>query len=115
MKKFLFDFGYKRNVLGAIGFYVLYMVLSLLLTGIVGALVGGRVSTEEAASYGASIGRVMSVVMPVLFSLLILKAKKLFKDSVGLGVLVLAGAVGFFVGLVLAFIPVAFLTTRKPK
>jgi len=113
--KLITDFNYKRNVGGAIGFYIFYLVSSLILVIVAGALVGRGRSVEEAQRLAAVIGRVAGMAIPIVLALLISWSKKIYKKVVAIVSVVLTVLLTLFGGIFLSLIPVAFLTTVKPQ
>jgi hypothetical protein len=113
--KFLFNFNYKRGVWGAIGFYFVYVILFFILTLVVGYFVSQGKSVSEAQEAGMAAGRIMGIGFPTLIAFLVVFAKKLFKDPVTLVVALLTPVLAYFGAMIIGFLPVAFLTTRKPN
>jgi len=113
MFKKLTEFGYKRTIWEAIGFYLAYLVLIFLTAAVAGAFLGAVLPAEKVLAYSNLAGITIAFVMCLGLSGLILTKKKL--NSFGyLLFVVLSGILPLLIGALGGLIPVAFLTTRKP-
>lgn len=118
MFKNLANFGFKRNLMEVIGFFIAYNLIftlcSMLISGLFAIITG--VSPEESRKAGVKMGTVVSVIAPLTLSLLILHRKKLLSHF-GYFLLVFIGpAIALFGGGgILAMIPTSFLTMLPIK
>ena len=112
MKKPFIDFSHKQTFLGAVGFYFLWVILLFIFSLLVGYVIGRNFSIELSQKYGSMAGRIIAIGSPLLFSYLVLRSKKLLKNLPLVLVGLASGLIATFMGLLIAFIPVAFLTTR---
>lgn len=109
-------FSYKRSGKEALGFYLAYLLTTTILAGIMGGVVGVFLNPENTDSIyeiSASLGAVIALIVSLVISILILKAKKIYKNF-GYILLALVGAgLGLVGGGLLGLIVPAFLTTRE--
>lgn len=112
MFKNLTDFGYKRNIKEAVGFYMAYLVLVMLVGGILGGILG-VVMQNNTFGFGLKVGNVIGVITSLGVSFLILKEKKLLGNFGFILIALLSGLLALFIGGLGGLIPAAFLTTRK--
>lgn len=113
MFKHLTDFGYKRNVQEAIGFYIVYLILIVLAGGIVGTITGLVVDASNAYNISFSLGVLTAILITLTLSFFIITKKKKTSNYVFIGLALLAGVLAYFGGGLLGLIPVAYLTTKK--
>lgn len=105
------NFGYQRNIVQAVGFYLIYLVSGVIaIAGLafLAALANGISGYEQGLQFGTALG----MMLTALLAFLVLKAKGLLRHAGYLlvGLLSVAGAAAG--GLLLSLIFVAFLTTR---
>ncbi len=98
----------------AVGFYLAYLLgfvlLGALIGGVMGAIFGDII--EQTAF---KVGGLMSVALTLGLGSAILNKKKLNNET-NLWLVVLAGGVlALFGGGILGLVPVAYLTTKKPR
>ncbi|MDR2431475.1 MAG: hypothetical protein LBD99_04405 [Candidatus Margulisbacteria bacterium] len=115
MFKKLTDLAYKRTGWQAAGFYLAYLVLGILLSGLLGGISGMFVGAERAEYSGAVVGGTAVVFFTIGLALGILQKKKLLGNFGCLLLVLFAGLLALFLGGLGGLIPVAFLTTRKPR
>ena len=112
----LFNFGYQRSNVQAVGFYLFYMVtgiivVTLALVGI--ALIITSMDANELFLYlGFQVGAWLATVVAGVLALLVLRARRLFKDPASVALALLAVPCTMFGGLMVGLPFVAFLTTR---
>ena len=114
MFKHLFDFSYKRNFVEAIGFYIAYLFLLLIVNLMVSyVLVLLSMILRIHSLAGFESGKIVRTIASLFLSALILHKRNRFQNF-GLVLLgIFSGFVGYFGGLLLSLIPIAFLSTRK--
>ncbi|MEK7542163.1 MAG: hypothetical protein AAB524_00505 [Patescibacteria group bacterium] len=114
MFRHLTDFGYKRILKEAIGFYIAYLLISILFAALLGGILGVIIGEEKAAFETAlKIGNIVAVVAVLILSFLILKAKNQLRNFLYIFLTVGAGVAALFGGGLFGLIFVAFFTTRK--
>jgi hypothetical protein len=103
--------GFQRNLVQAIGFYLVYLISGVIaIAGLafMAALIGGISGFDQGLQFGTALGMILTAVL----AFLVLKSKGLL-THIGyllVGLLSVAGAAAG--GLLLSLIFVAFLTTR---
>lgn len=123
MFKNLFNFGYKRNLKEAIGFYLAFSFLCILLYSLIGGLsligigfvTGKSYTFKEGYAIGLKIGYLSNIIFILTICGLLLTKKRLWSSfgCVILGLMsCLASVIG---GSMLALIPLAFITTRPSR
>ena len=108
MFKKLTQLEYKRTGLEAFGFYLAYLFLFMLVAGLIGVLFARDYS--EAVGLGA---RFAIVISPII-SILVLYKKKQLHNFLYLLLIVLAGIIAMFIGMIGGLIPAAYFTTLEP-
>lgn len=114
MFKDLTNFGYKRTVRQAIGFYVAYFIFGVIGGFLIGALIG----VIDPANVSTNVAQIVTpcvVVYALVLSFLIIKnkSKKIAFKHVLL--IILSGVLALFGGGLLGIIPAAYLTTLEKK
>ena len=112
MFKNLANFSYVRNVKGAVGFYLAYLLFTIIL-GTLLATVLGLLFNRTSFGFGLRIGTFTAIVVSVGLSFLILKNKNLTSNFVYVLLSLLAGLLALLGGGVLGLIPTAYLSTRN--
>lgn len=114
----LFDLGFKRTGLQALGFYIVYLIIVILATGLIAGIlspISGATSFEEGLAFGQKVGLGIVLALCVGLSVAVLHGKKQLAHA---GYLLLVLASGFLAvigGGVLGLIPAAYLTTLPIK
>lgn len=114
MFKNLTNFGYKRNFVEALGFYLAYLLLVMLVGGLFGVIVG-LAYPDNAYYIALRVGTVVSIVINLGLSFQILKQKNLLGNFGYLILTVISAIISAFLGGLGGLIPVAFFTTREKK
>ncbi len=113
MFKNLTNFSYDRNVKGAIGFYLAYLLLTIILGTLI-ATVLGLIFNRTSFGFGLRIGTFTAIVVSVGLSFMIIKRKNLTSNFVYILLALLSGLLALLGGGVLGLIPTAYLSTRSP-
>lgn len=109
--KFLTDFRYKRGILGAIGFYISYLLIFTLVVSIAVAIIATIFNQNiEVGVWGAIAS---SIISPIL-CFVILRAKGLSKNVLYILISAASFLFGYYKGAVFGFLPVAFFTMLLP-
>lgn len=122
----LFDFGYKRSALEAVGFYLAWLLPVLVILNVVPFLVvriywefqGIGNSLEKIFAFFyllPSLSRLIGSLICIGLSLRIIQLKGLFGQPLPLPLGLSSGLVNLALGPVLGLIPVAWLTTRPSQ
>ena len=117
MFKKLFEFGYTRSAVEAIGFYIVWLLLFVCAGGIVGAIIG-FVTASTSPETLALIMRSALLLVTVLTAVLgfkLLQKKRLFKSPLALILSAVGIVLTLFGGALFGLIPFAFITTLAPK
>lgn len=118
MFQHLTNFGYKRNLKEAVGFYLAYllfvMICSFLVTVIFSLAtgVGAEESLQESMNIGIRYGSVVGMISSIGISTLMVWKKGLLGEFKYLVVILISGILAFFGGGVLGLIPAAYLSTK---
>ena len=107
----LADFGYKRDLKGAVGFYIVYLITIILISSIAGGL-GGLTGGVDSFGGGVRIGNIIAIIASLSLSFLILYKKNILSNVVFIVVALLSGVLAFLGGGLLGLIPAAFLSTK---
>jgi len=111
MFRHLFDFGYQRSALQAVGFYLAYVVMGILSGGVIGAVYALAFGTSDLGPL-VWIAGTFAVAFVGLISFLVLQAKGRLGHPGPLVVGVLSVPAAILGGVILGFLFTAFLTTR---
>lgn len=106
----LVDFGFKRSVWQAVGFYFAYLLFVILLAVLASGI--ASVNYEDNFSLGRQIGTITGTIAIFGLGILVLKGKKRLTHFGYLCLVILSGIFAVFWGGLLGLIPIAFLTTR---
>ncbi len=109
----LFDFGMKRNVKQAVGFYFFYLIISAIIGG--GAaifLVPNNLQPHEEFIQGMKVGWGIGIIICSILSILILKAKKTY-NAKSYAIIGLAVLGSIFIGNLVGLGFLAYMTTRE--
>lgn len=108
----IFEMGVVRSRRQAIGFYLFFAISTIIAAMIAGALFG--LWFGYIGALATNIGVTIAMVASLLLGFMVVKAKSIFNAQTVILVL-LAGVLSFFGGVVLGLIPVAYLTTLPSK
>lgn len=111
----LVNFGFKRNFIQAVGFYIAYLVLTILVAVLLAAVIGMATGNSESFEFGLMIGNVSAILVILGLSYLILDEKNLLRSFPFILLSLIAGVLAYFGGGMLGLIPIAYLTTRESK
>lgn len=112
MFKSLMDFGYKRTIKQAIGFYLAYFTLTVLISALVAGIVA-LIINSDSFGFGVRIGNIVAILMSVLLSLLVVNKKKLFNNFWYVVLIIISGLLAILLGALAGLIPAAYLTTKQ--
>jgi len=113
MFKNLANFAYTRDIKGAIGFYVAYLIFTIILGTLI-ATVLGLLINQSSFGFGLRIGTFTAIVMSAGLSFLIVKNKNLSSNFLFILIALLSGLLALLGGGILGLIPTAYLSTRSP-
>lgn len=109
------DFSYQRSTKEAIGFYLAYLLLIVLVS--IGLSIPASIifagNEMEAYRVGSMVGIITAISISMGTSILIIREKKLTKNTGLLLLVPLAGVLAFLAGGLGGLIPSAYLSTRK--
>jgi hypothetical protein len=111
MFKNLMNYGFQRNAMEAIGFYLAHLVL-LMIVAVLSAAMLAVAMQNDAFDFGLKVGSVTAVIFCLGVSFLILKEKELLRSFGFVLLAIIAGMVTLYYGGIVGLIPVAYLTTR---
>ena len=117
MFKNLFDLSFKRTVVQAIGFYIVYIILIALLIGVLSPVIGPIIypntqkTFEESFQIGAKMAPIIATTLVTIVSVWIIIAKKSYKHFGAIVLLIVAICLTHLLGALVGIIPVAILTT----
>jgi hypothetical protein len=109
----LFEYGFQRTGMQALGFYIAHLILLILLAGMIGgftALGYGANGFEEGKMIGERTGTIVAVIASMTLSFVVIWKKHLWRP-VPIAFALLSGLLGFVGGGILGLIPVACITT----
>lgn len=107
----LTNFGYKRNLAQALGFYLFSLFSTVILVGLISLLFSFFIQDKDLI-IGVRIGMLVTFIMTLTFSYLILKAKNLLKNKLYIIVALLSLIFSFYGGAIFGLIIVSWLTTK---
>ncbi|MFH1389762.1 MAG: hypothetical protein ABIH56_03455, partial [Candidatus Margulisiibacteriota bacterium] len=114
MFKKLFDYGYERNIIEAIGFYIAYFIIVVIGASLFTAIVERMFRIFGVVmSYGASAsaGNLIAIVTTIILVIVVVKEKKAFKHFGFILLGATAAILSYYGGAVVGLIPIAYLTT----
>ena len=110
----LTNFGYKRSLKEAIGFYLAYCLVAVLLGGLLGGIVG-VISGVNNYELGIRIGTISSTLLALILGFLIARSKGLLKSFSTILIIIFSGIISLFLGALGGLIPIAYLSSRAPS
>ncbi|EKD68242.1 MAG: hypothetical protein ACD_48C00012G0001, partial [uncultured bacterium] len=111
----LTDFGVKRTVTQAAGFYIVYLILMVVVAGLTGGVVSLAAGKADDIEFGVTVGIVVAVLMCLGLGYEVLDKKRLTKQMPMLLLVLLSGVLPYVGGGLLGLVPIAYLTTRPKK
>lgn len=113
MLKKIGDFSYKRNLLGAVAFYLLYGSIGIFLCGVITSmLIDTTISSiEDAKIFAMRVAPIIGGIYTFLIALSIIILKHLSKDALAILCAIVGAFASASLGLIFGFIPVAVLST----
>lgn len=111
----LMNFGLKRTVTQAVGFYLAYLILTVVTAGLGGGVVSLFAGKADNIEFGVTIGIGIAILMSVGLGYQVLNKKHLTGNIQLLLLAGLSGILAYVGGGLLGLIPVAYFTTLRKK
>lgn len=108
----LMNFSYRRDLKGAIGFYLFYLILIVILSMVLAAIFGLIANQQGNFNLGMRIGNVIAIIACLFLSFMILKSKNKLDNGLFILLSLLSGVLAYFGGGLLGLIPIAYLSTK---
>ncbi len=115
MFKKLTDYSYVRSTKEAVGFYIAYFFVAVLTGALAGVVSTIIFPSQDIMTLGVRVGSVIAILIVVLLAIAMLSKKKLTGEYKYILIALLAGLLSVLGGSLLGLIPVAYLSTVKPK
>lgn len=114
----LFNFGYERSGIQAVGFYIAYLIL-FMLVGVIATLANiylfPHADIQASNLAAVKIGKAISLIGSTYLCMVIARKKGFMIHYKTFFLMLLSGVLATFIGAIGGLIPAAYLSTSKMK